>query len=165
MRPAAAAVGDMRFVLIQPEIAANVGAALRLAACFRLGLDIVDPCGFPFDPRRFRRVAMDYGALAPLRRWSDFATFCADAAGARLALFTTAGDVRHVDVDWRAGDALLFGSESAGAPEAAHAVADLRVRIPLAAPARSLNLATAAAIALGEALRRTGGFDRLETVP
>lgn len=153
----------MRLVLVQPDIAGNVGAALRLAACFGLALEVVEPCGFPVDPRRFRRVAMDYGALARIRRWPDFEALRADAAQSRLALLTTAGDRRYDQIDWRADDVLLFGSESAGAPDSVHAAADLRVRIPLKPPARSLNLATAAAITLAEAMRASGLLDALET--
>lgn len=105
---------------------------------------------------------MDYGDHVPLHRWPDFDALRAAAPPGRAALFTTRGDRRHVDVDWRPDDWLIFGSESAGAPDWLHGRADLRVRIPLQPPARSLNLAVAAGVGLGEALRASGLFDSMD---
>lgn len=144
---------------------ANVGACLRLAAGFLLDLEIVGAAGFPLDPTRIRRAAMDYADLVAIRRWPDFAAFQFDAGSARTILFTTKGDLRFDAVDYAAGDALIFGSESRGAPDAVHAAVDLRVRIPLQAAARSFNLATAAAMALSMAYYKTGLIDDLERPP
>lgn len=147
----------MRLALFQPDIPQNLGAAIRLAACLDIPLDVVEPCGFPLADAAIRRAAMDYAARARVERHSGWAAFRARAAG-RLVLFTTRGATPLHDFAFRADDVLLFGRESAGAPEEVHARADARVFIPLAAGARSLNVVAAAAMALGEALRQTHGF-------
>ena len=147
----------MRIALFQPEIAGNVGTILRLGACLGLPVDVIEPCGFAFSDRALARAGMDYAERATVTRHADWAAFQAARTG-RLVLFTTAGGVRLPDAAFEAGDVLLFGSEGSGAPPAVHAVAGLRIRIPIAADARSLNLATACAIAAAEALRQTGGW-------
>jgi tRNA (cytidine/uridine-2'-O-)-methyltransferase len=150
----------MRVALFQPDIAANTAAAIRLCACLDVPLAIVEPCGFVWDERRLRRVGLDYLQHARLARFASWPVFEAArrAAGERLVLLTTrAGDSYH-RVRYRADDVLLVGRESAGAPEMVHAAADLRVRVPMAPGRRSLNVVTALAIVLGEALRQTGGF-------
>jgi tRNA (cytidine/uridine-2'-O-)-methyltransferase len=147
----------MRLALFQPDIPQNVGAAIRVAACFAAGLDIIEPCGFPLDSRAVRRVAMDYGALAPPRPHQSWKTFLKDGAGgARLVLLTTKADRPVWDFQFRRDDVLLLGRESAGAPPEVHAAAAMRLRIPLAPQARSLNVAAAAAVALAEARRQLG---------
>lgn len=150
----------MRIALHQPDIAGNVGTILRLAACWRVGVDIVLPCGFPASDAGLRRAAMDYGGHVDVTRHADFAAFAAARlrGEARLVAFTSAGDTRLDRAAFRPDDILLMGRESAGLPEELHARADLRVRIPMAAGFRSLNLAVATGIALGEALRQTGRF-------
>ena len=145
----------MRIALYQPDQAGNVGTILRLAACFGVPVDIVEPCGFPWGDRALRRAGMDYAEIANVTRHADWAALEARLEG-RLALFTTAGAVRLPDARFEPGDTLLFGSESRGAPLEVHARADLRVRILQVAGTRSLNLAVAAGIGLAEALRQTG---------
>ncbi|HEX8446576.1 MAG TPA: tRNA (cytidine(34)-2'-O)-methyltransferase [Sphingomonas sp.] len=147
----------MRLCLYQPDIAGNVGTILRLAACLGIGVDIVEPCGFPFGDRALRRAGMDYAETADVRRHADWLAFRGTAPG-RLVLLTTAGGVRLDAAGFVADDVLLLGSEGAGVPRAVHDAADLRVRIPMRAGYRSLNVAVAAGIALGEALRQTGGW-------
>lgn len=147
----------MRLALFQPDQAGNVGAAMRLAACLGVPLDVIEPCGFPWGERAMRRAGMDYAEIANVTRHADWAAFEARLPG-RLVLFTTAGGVRLPDARFEPADALLIGSESAGAAPFIHGRADLRVRIPLTSGARSLNLAVAAGIALAEALRQTGGW-------
>jgi len=144
-----------RIALHQPDQAGNVGTILRLAACFGVAVDIVEPCGFPWGDKALKRAGMDYAEIANVTRHADWAAFEARLQG-RLALFTTAGAVRLPDARFEPADALLFGSESRGAPPEAHARADLRVRIPQVEGTRSLNLAVAAGIGLAEALRQTG---------
>ncbi|WBO23470.1 tRNA (cytidine(34)-2'-O)-methyltransferase [Sphingomonas abietis] len=149
----------MRIALHQPEIAGNVGTILRLGACLGLAVDVIEPCGFAFSDRALARAGMDYATRAIVTRHADWAAFrAAQRDPARLVLFTTAGDLRLPDVAFTADDVLLFGSEGSGAPPYVHDAATLRVRIPIAADARSLNLATACAIVAGEALRQTGGW-------
>jgi tRNA (cytidine/uridine-2'-O-)-methyltransferase len=150
----------MRLALFQPDIPQNIGAAIRLCACLHASLEIIEPCAFPLSDRAVRRVAMDYAGLAAVKRRASWTEFLAvsDRAEGRLLLFTTKAEVSFLDFDYQPGDTLLFGAESAGAPDYVHAAADARLTIPIAAPARSLNLVTAVTLALGEALRQTGGF-------
>lgn len=145
----------MRLALYEPDIAGNVGTLLRLAACLGLAVDLIEPMGFPWSDRALRRAGMDYLADAEVRRHADWATFEAQVTG-RIVLLTTAGAVRLPDATFRPDDILLLGSESAGVAAAVHARADLRVRVPMRPGFRSLNVAVAGAIVLGEALRQTG---------
>lgn len=152
----------MRLALYQPDIPQNCGALIRLAACLGVGLDIIEPCGFLLDDKRLKRAGLDYHAQASLRRhrsWTAFqASRQADSAAGRLLLLTTGGDRPYTDFSYAAGDILLLGRESAGVPAEVHAAAEARLIIPVQAGCRSLNVAQAAAMALGEALRQTGGF-------
>jgi tRNA (cytidine/uridine-2'-O-)-methyltransferase len=150
----------MRLALFQPDIPQNVGAALRLGACLATPVDVIEPCGFPLSDAGVRRAAMDYGAMADLKRhasWTDFLDAPERKAG-RLLLFTTRGAEPLHSFRFQPGDTLLFGRESSGAPPEVHEAADARVFIPLAPGPRSLNLTVSAAIALSEALRQTNGF-------
>ncbi len=145
----------MRLVFIEPDIPQNLGAAIRLSACFDAPLDIIEPCSFPLTDKAVRRAAMDYSVGADIVRhasWSAFAESDQRAAG-RLILLTTKSEKSIWDVDFQAGDLIALGSESSGAAQNVHDAADLRVRIPLAAGARSLNVAVAAGIALAAARR------------
>jgi len=147
----------MRLALFQPDQAGNVGTILRTCACLNVPVDIVLPCGFPWSDRGLKRAGMDYAEQAVVTAHADWAAFLAQAEG-RLVLLTTAGGMRLDEAQFQANDILLMGSESAGVPEHVHARAGLRVRIPQAAGTRSLNIAVAAGIALGEALRQTNGW-------
>ncbi|HET6972300.1 MAG TPA: tRNA (cytidine(34)-2'-O)-methyltransferase [Phenylobacterium sp.] len=149
----------MRLALFQPDIPQNLGAAVRLAACLGVPLDVIEPCGFPLGDAAIRRAAMDYGPLAEVKRHAGWGDFQTEAGGAgRLILFTTRAATPFHDFCFAASDILLFGRESAGAPDEVHERADARLFIPLSAGARSLNVVVAAAMALGEALRQTDGF-------
>ncbi len=145
----------MRLALHLPDQAGNVGTILRLAACLAVPLDIIEPCGFPFSDRALKRAGMDYAEMSAVSRHSGWEAFEARLE-ARLVLFTTGAALALPEVRFEPGDTLLFGSESRGAPEAVHARADLRIRIPQAPGTRSINLAVAAGIGLAEALRQTG---------
>jgi tRNA (cytidine/uridine-2'-O-)-methyltransferase len=151
----------MRLALFEPDIPQNLGAFIRLAACLGAPLDIIEPCGFPLDDKRIRRAAMDYYDLAKIVRHASWQAFRRDRAPGRLVLLTTSGNQRFPAVAFRTDDTLLLGRESAGVPAEVHDAADLRLRIPLQAAARSLNVALAAAMVLSEALRQTSGFDAL----
>lgn len=147
----------MRLAVFQPDIAANLGAMIRLCACFDTPLDVIEPCGFPFSVKALRRAAMDYADLAVIERHDDWEAFQRSRSGSgsgRLILLTTDGDLSHDTARYRPDDVLLVGRESAGAPREVHAAADLRVRVEISAVTRSLNVGMAAAIVLAEARRQ-----------
>lgn len=144
----------MRIALFQPDIAANTGTILRMGACLGIAVDIIEPCGFPFSDRSFRRAGMDYLDRADVTRHASWTSFQGQAPG-RIVLLTTKGDISHTQFRFAAGDTLLLGRESAGVPQDVHDAAAARIAIPMATGERSLNVALAAAIALGEALRQT----------
>ena len=145
----------MRIALFEPEIAGNVGAILRLGACLGAAVDLIEPMGFKWDDRRVRRAAMDYIDHVKIARHAGFDAFKATIGSRRLVLFTTKSTLSAYDFNFTADDVLLFGKESAGVPPAVACACHARVRIPLQPQVRSLNLATSAALALGEALRQT----------
>ena len=148
----------MRLALFQPDIAQNAGTMLRLAACLGVATDIIEPCGFAFDEARFRRAGMDYLDRVKLRRYSSWEAFAREGRPGRLVLLTTRADIAYANFDFRPDDTLMVGQESAGVPDAVHQAADARIRVPMAEGMRSLNVALAAAVVLGEALRQTDGF-------
>jgi tRNA (cytidine/uridine-2'-O-)-methyltransferase len=150
---------SLRLALYEPDIPQNTGTLIRLAACFDVSVDLIEPCGFLVDDRRLRRALLDYAALATIRRHESWAAFAADRDPAsRLVLLTTSGDLPLYGFSFAATDTLLLGRETAGAPDFVHRAAAARLRIPLREGARSLNVAVAGAIALSEALRQTGHF-------
>jgi tRNA (cytidine/uridine-2'-O-)-methyltransferase len=154
----------MRLALFQPDIPQNLGAAVRLTACLAVPLDVIEPCAFPLSDKSLRRAALDYGEKAQIRlhpSWTDFLADPARAAG-RLILFTTRAAEPYGQFEFQPGDTLLMGRESAGVPQDVHDAAQARLFIPLAPGLRSLNVVTAAAMALGEALRQTKGFPGFE---
>ena len=145
----------MRIALFEPEIAGNVGAVLRLAACMGAAVDLIEPMGFEWEDRRVRRTAMDYIDHVAIARHADFAAFKTVIGTQRLVLFTTKSHQSAYDFSFMPDDVLLFGKESAGIPANIAEVCDARIRIPMRPQVRSMNLATSAALALGEALRQT----------
>lgn len=152
----------MRIALYQPDIPQNTGTILRLCACLDIEAHIIEPAGFPTTDRALRRAGMDYiDAVFVVRHrsWTDFDAW-RRGMGHRLVLFTTAASLSYLDYCYQADDVLLFGRESAGVPPEVHAAADARVVIPLRPGLRSLNVAVAAAMAAGEALRQTGARHR-----
>jgi tRNA (cytidine/uridine-2'-O-)-methyltransferase len=148
----------MRLALYQPDIPQNTGAILRLAACFGLPVDIIEPCGFVFDDRRMRHAGMDYLDHVELHRHRSWEAYRAARAAepGRLVLLTTKAAAPYTECRFEAADSLLLGRESAGVPDDVQAVADVRIRIPMRAGLRSLNVAMAAAIVAGEAMRQLG---------
>ncbi len=152
----------MQIALFEPDIPQNTGTILRMAACLGIEAHLIEPAGFPTSDRAFRRAGMDYLDAVKLVRhasWESFAQWRA-TAGMRLVLFTTGAAASYLDHRYEPRDILLFGRESAGVPEHVHAAADIRLRIPMQPGLRSLNVAMTCAMALGEALRQTGGFAR-----
>jgi tRNA (cytidine/uridine-2'-O-)-methyltransferase len=150
----------MRLALFEPEIAGNVGAILRLGACLGAAVDLIEPLGFGWDDRRVRRTAMDYIDHVAVARHADFEVFRTSIASRRLVLFTTKSRHSAYEFNFTSEDVLLFGKESAGVPAAIANACDARLRIPLRPQVRSMNLATAATLALGEALRQTDSLPR-----
>ena len=150
----------MRIALYQPDIAQNTGTILRLAACLGVEAHIVEPAGFPVSDRAFRRAGMDYLDHVRLVRHASWTAFDAwrRAEGARLVLFSARASQSYLDASYRADDVLLLGRESAGVPTEVARAADLTLAIPMRGGLRSLNVAMAAAMALGEAMRQTNGF-------
>jgi tRNA (cytidine/uridine-2'-O-)-methyltransferase len=154
---------DMRLALFQPDIPQNTGTLLRLAACFGLAVDLIEPCGFIFDDRRLRRAGMDYLDGVDLTRHSSWQAYWQrhlavrdTGTGGRLILLTTRATRSYADFSFEPGDSLLLGRESSGVPDEVHASVDARVMIPMRPGFRSLNVAIAAGIVIGEALRQTG---------
>ena len=149
---------SLTLALYQPDIPQNAGTLLRTCACLGVAAALIEPAGFPTSDRHFRRAGMDYLDAVALHRHASFAAFeawrGAGAPARRLILLSTTGDLTCWDVDYRPGDILMVGRESAGVPEVVHAAADLRVTIPMRPSARSLNAAVAAGMVLGEALRQ-----------
>jgi len=154
------APGRPALALYQPDIAQNAGTLARAAACFGVPLHIIEPAGFPVGDAGFRRAGMDYLDRAAIHRHPSFSGFetWRSETGCRLVLCTTRGATVYTDFAFAPSDVLLLGRESAGVPEEVHAAADARIIIPLAPGARSLNVALAGAMILGEAMRQIGGF-------
>jgi tRNA (cytidine/uridine-2'-O-)-methyltransferase len=146
----------MRLALYEPDIPQNTAAILRLGACLGVAVDLIEPLGFLWEDRRLKRAGMDYLDRVEHRRHASWARFTAERGAGRLVLLTTRGAVAYQRFAFRADDTLLLGRESSGVPETVHAAADARLAIPLQPGLRSLNVALAAAVVLGEALRQTG---------
>ena len=146
----------MRLALYEPDIPQNTGTILRLCACLGVAVDLIEPFGFVWDDRHLKRAGMDYLDQVTLTRHRSWDAFHAAPPAGRLVLLTTHGTLPYHRFAFRADDTLLLGRESAGVPEAVHRAADARLVIPLRPGLRSLNVASAAALALGEALRQTG---------
>src|SRR5262245_34600110 len=146
----------MRIALFEPDIPQNTGTILRLAACLGVDTHIIEPAGFPTSDRAFRRARMDYLDQVEIVRHANWEAFEAwrAAAGARLILFTTQASRCYLDHAFQSGDVLLFGRESSGVAAEVHAAADARLVIPMREGLRSLNVAMAAAMAVGEAMRQ-----------
>ncbi|MEO5338326.1 MAG: tRNA (cytidine(34)-2'-O)-methyltransferase [Magnetospirillum sp. WYHS-4] len=148
----------MRLVLYEPDIPQNAGTLLRLSACLGLGVDLVEPCGFLISDRHLRRAGMDYLGRAELVRHASWTAYLETSPAGRLVLLTTRGDIAYPDFAFRPDDRLMVGREGGGVPEGVHAAAAARLVVPMVAGVRSLNVAVAAAMVLGEALRQTGRF-------
>ena len=146
----------MRLALFQPDIAQNTGTILRLAACFDWSVDIIEPCGFVFSDTKFRRAGMDYIDHVKIQRhinWNNFKDWVRDQ-NHRLVLVETDGAISYTQFHFQANDILVFGRESAGTPKEIYTEVDASVYIPLQPKMRSLNVALAAAITVGEAMRQ-----------
>ena len=150
----------LRIALYQPDIAGNTGTILRFAACLDLGVEIIEPAGFPLSDRALKRAGMDYLEMAALARHADWHAFeeWRKAHARRLVLLTTKASESAYATRFEDADILMVGRESAGVPDAVAADADLRIRIPMRPNLRSLNVAVAATLIVGEAKRQTDQF-------
>ena len=148
----------LRLALYQPDMPPNTGTLMRLAACWGLGLDIIEPCGFVFDDKKLKCAAMDYIEHLDYVRHRSWQDFYHQIGKRRLVLLTTKADIAYHHFAFYPDDVLMVGRESAGVPEAVHDQVNARVIIPMRPEVRSLNVAMAAGIVLGEALRQTKGF-------
>jgi len=147
----------MRIALCQPDIPQNAGTILRLGACFGVGVDLIGPMGFVVTDKRLRRAGMDYLDLADMQQFPNFGAYQVQVQS-RMVLLTTKAEAVVHEFSFQADDVLVLGSESSGAPPEVHAAVDAEIRLPMRPGARSLNVALAAAMTLGEALRQTGGL-------
>jgi tRNA (cytidine/uridine-2'-O-)-methyltransferase len=147
----------LRLALFEPDIPQNAGSLIRLGACLGVPVDIIEPCGFVFGGKRMRRAGMDYLERAELVRHVSWEAYLVTVRG-RIVLLTTKTETAYTDFAFAPDDSLLLGRESAGVPEAVHGRADARLRIPMKSGLRSINVAQAGAMVLGEALRQTGLF-------
>jgi tRNA (cytidine/uridine-2'-O-)-methyltransferase len=145
----------MKIALYQPDIPQNVGAMIRLCACMGVGLDIIEPCGFPWNERKIRQAGMDYVEQLAYERHTSWERFRERHAQSRIILMTTKGNLPYTDFTFKDTDILLAGRESAGVPQDIHDGADERIIIPMQEGLRSLNIVNASAMILGEALRQT----------
>ena len=145
-------------VLFEPDIAPNVAATIRLVACLDVPLHVIEPCGFAWDPVRLRRITLDYAARATTVRHRSWAAFERWRGTRRVVALDVRAPAAHHEIAYRGDDLLLVGRESSGLPDEVVAAADLAVAVPIAAGCRSLNVVTALAIVLGEALRQTRRF-------
>jgi tRNA (cytidine/uridine-2'-O-)-methyltransferase len=154
----------VRLALYQPDIPQNLGAAIRLSACLGVALDVIEPCGFPLTDASMKRAALDYGDKARVARHASFETFAnaPEREGGRLVLVETDGATRFQNFEFSTGDTLIFGRESAGSPSELYAAAHASIRVPMVRGVRSLNVVTAAAVVLTEALRQTGAWEKLD---
>ena len=147
----------MRLALYEPDIPQNAGALIRLGACLGVPVDIIEPCGFLFTERGFRRAGMDYLELAEIARHASWEKF-REGTKSRIVLLTSKAATPYTEFAFAADDIILAGRESAGVPDQVHEAADARLVVPMKPGLRSLNVALASAIILGEALRQTRGF-------
>jgi len=148
----------IRLALYEPDIPQNTGTLMRLSACLGVKLDIIEPCGFIFSDKNLRRAGMDYISVADVTRHLNWQAFTAAHANRRIVLMTTKTDLAFTSFQFQPDDILLAGRESAGVPDSVHEACTARVTIPMVANVRSLNVAVATAIVLGEALRQTNGY-------
>lgn len=151
----------MQIALYQPDIPPNTGTIIRMAACLDVRVNIIEPCGFPFGEKSFRRAGMDYIDQSMITRHKSWDQFLNTLGGCRLVLLSTKATLSYTDLEYRADDIILLGRESAGVPDDVHDRADERVIIPMTPDTRSLNVAMSASMVLGEALRQTHLFPPL----
>ncbi len=145
---------NLRLASFQPDIAQNLGAMIRLSACFGVPIDVIEPCGFPFSVKALRRSAMDYADIADITHHDSWELYVKSKPAGRIILMTTEGATPLWDFQFQPGDTVLMGRETAGVPAEVHARANATVLIPMPGGGRSLNVAMSAGITLSEAMRQ-----------
>lgn len=150
----------MHLALYQPDIPPNTGTIIRMAACLDVTVHIIEPCGFPFGEKSFKRAGMDYIDQSRIVRHTSWDAFLEKGPKGRVILLTTKSSQPYTEFDFLPDDILLLGRESAGVPQDVHETADHQLTIPLCQEARSLNIAVAAAMVMGEALRQNNQFPK-----
>ena len=145
---------SLRLATYQPDIAPNLGSMIRLSACLNVPLDIIEPCGFPLSIKSLKRAAMDYADIADLTKHDSWESFKQTQSSSRLVLMTTRAEDLLWDFEFKTGDTIIMGRESAGVPEEVHSTVHARIKLPMFGQARSLNVAMSAAMAVSEACRQ-----------
>ena len=144
----------LKIALYQPDIPQNTAAIIRLCACFKTRLDIIEPCGFLLNDKKFKRVSMDYINSCEIKSYINFQEFMKNRNNGRIILMTTKAKTKYHNFKFNNNDTILFGRESAGVPEKIHKLVDNRIKIPLKSGKRSLNIASSVAIVLAESMRQ-----------
>ena len=145
----------MKVALYQPDIAGNVGTMIRMCACLGLDMEIIEPCGFPFNREKIKKSGLDYIDKVKITRYSSFEEFKEQNKGSRILLLTTKSSVEYTKFEFRKDDILMVGRESAGVPESVHNAVDGRIVIKMKEGTRCLNVAISLAMVVGEAVRQT----------
>ena len=145
-----------KIALYEPDIPQNTAAIIRTCACLGAKLEIIEPCGFLFTDKRFKRVVMDYMNNDQINFYESSDKFFEAKKNQRIVLMTTKGSISYTKFKFNSDDTILFGRESAGVPETIHRLIENRLKIPMNNKVRSLNIASSVAIVLSESLRQTG---------
>ena len=145
-----------KIALYEPDIPQNTAAIIRTCACLGAKLEIIEPCGFLFTDKRFKRVVMDYMNNNQIKFYESSDKFFEAKKNQRIVLMTTKGSISYTKFKFNSDDTILFGRESAGVPETIHRLIENRLKIPMNNKVRSLNIASSVAIVLSESLRQTG---------
>ena len=144
----------LKIALYQPDIPQNTAAIIRLCACFKTRLDIIEPCGFLLNDKKFKRVSMDYINSCEIKSYINFQEFMKNRNNGRIILMTTKAKTKYHNFKFNNNDTILFGRESAGVPKKIHQIIDQKLVIPIQKNTRSLNIVSSVAIVLSEALRQ-----------
>ena len=150
----------MHIVLYKPDIPQNTAAIIRLGACLKLKVHIIEPCGFNLNDARYKKVVMDYENLCEVFNYDDFDKFAEKHKNSRIVLMTTKAKTLYHNFKFKKNDMLLFGRESAGVPEILHRTIKDKIKIPMSKKARSLNIAMSVAIVSAEAIRQNNLFNQ-----
>ena len=150
-----------KIALYEPDIPQNTGAIIRICSCLGADLEIIEPCGFLFSDKRFKRVVMDYMDEKMIKFYRDYNEFFESKKNQRVILMTTKASVPYATFNFKINDTILFGRESAGVPEKIHGLINNKLKIPMINNKRSLNIASSVAIILAENLRQNKSFNNV----